>query len=147
MTATTTTIAAFRQALVDKIVMVSSVIQVDYGAPAVQQGECVYLGATVPSTHEQIALKADRRRRTEDYTTLVRVEIASQVDYPASEARAVEVAAAIESAIADDYLLGGAVDGLLWCVVREITMSSSIAGHGNPQTTIEMILESKAHLQ
>jgi len=147
MTATTTTIAAFRQALVDMIATVVTVNQVDYGAPAVQQGECVYLGATVPSTHEQRALKADRRRRTEDYTTLVRVEISSQVDYPQSEERCVEVAAAIESAIAADYLIGGSVEGLLWVVVREITMSSSIGGHGNPQTTIEMILDAKAHLQ
>lgn len=147
MTATTTTIAALRRELIDRISSVADVSQVSYGAPQTQQSECIYLGATVPSTHEQTALKDGRRNRTESYTTLVRIEISSQPDYPESERRCVEVAAAIESDLADDHGLSGAVDGLAWVVVREITMASAVGAHGNAMTTIEMILDAKAILR
>ncbi len=147
MAATTTTIAGFRRELVDLISTTLPTVQVEYGAPVSARSEVVYLGATVPSDHQQAGLKDGRRHRREDYTTLLRIEVASKVDYPENEARCVEIAAAIESALANDHTLGGAVPGVLWVVVTEMTMASAIGPQKTPITTIEMILNTKADLR
>ena len=80
-----------------------SSVQVSYAQPGLnQRRESVYLGDIETNTHTPEALASGRRRRIEEFTCEVFVQVSSKPTPQTCEARAVELANAVETVLADD---------------------------------------------
>ena len=122
-----------------------SAIQVSYGDPGgAQRRECVFLGNIETDDHVPESLAQGRRRRREDFTLEVFVEVSSKPTPQTCEARAVALAQAVETVLADDPQLNN-LSQLMFCQLRSMSMTTVEADA--PVCTIRMLIEAKARLQ
>jgi len=122
-----------------------SAIQVSYADPGgAQRRESVYLGNIDTNDHVPESLSSGRRRRIESFTLEVFVEVSSKPTPQTCEARAVELANAVETVLADDPQLGN-LSQLMWTQLRSMTMNTMEADA--PVCSIRMLLDAKARLQ
>ncbi len=80
-----------------------SSLQVTYAEPGQsQRREAVFLGDIDNNTHIPESLSSGRRRRIEEFSCEVFVQVSSKPTPQTCEARAVELANAVETVVADD---------------------------------------------
>ena len=122
-----------------------SSLQVSYGDPGgAQRRESVFLGDIETNDHVPESLSTGRRRRIEEFTLEVFVEVSSKPTPQACEERAVELARAVETVLADDPQLNN-LDQLMWCQLQSMSMSTVQADA--PVCTIRMLINANARLQ
>lgn len=147
MAAVTSTLAAARAALVDLIDAALPGVQVDYGAPPADEQRREFVAITTSSSGQvdDVHLKAGRRTREEDHETVVQVVVQTQQTPRAAEARACELAAAVEDILATDPKLGG-VPGLIAAWPVRIEIDCGYAAEGLPVCVLELTIRMKARL-
>lgn len=147
MGAVTSTLASARAALVDLIEAALPGVQVDYGAPPLDAQRREFVAITTSSTGQidDVHLKAGRRTREEDHETVVQVVVQTQLTPRAAEARACELAAAVENIVATDPKLGG-VPGLIAAWPVRIEIDTGYGPEGPPVCVLELIVAMKARL-
>ena len=124
-----------------------SSLQVTYGDPGgAARRECVFLGDITNNQHDPESFSTGRRRRLEDFDLEVFCFVNSK---PRSspqdcETRAIVLADAVETVVADDPQLGN-LTGLLWCQVKSMSMSTIETGDG-PACTVTVIINAHARL-
>lgn len=108
------TVVATKRALRQLIAAQLPAVQVKYGQPAAieKARECVWIGDT-EGTHTVPVLTAGRKRREEDYTITVFVEVVKdRGTLEDAEDRCEQITHAVEDVLANDPSLGN-VDGLV----------------------------------
>ena len=122
-----------------------SAVQCTYADPGgSQRREAIFLGDIETDDHVPESLSQGRRRRIEDFVCELFIEVSSKPTAQTAEARAVELANACETVIADDPGLDN-LSGLIFTAVRSLSMTTVEADQ--PVVTIRMLLEAKARLQ
>ena len=120
-------------------------IQVSYGDPGgSQRRESVFLGDIETNDHIAESLSSGRRRRIEEFTLECFVEVSSKPTPQACEERAVELANAVETVLADDPQLDN-LSQLMWCQLQSMTMTTVQADA--PVCTIRLLINANARLQ
>ena len=140
-------IANYKAALLTQLQANSTIssVQCTYADPGgSQRREAIFLGDIETDDHVPEALAPGRRRRIEDFTCEVFVEVSNKPTPQTAEARAVELANAIETVLADDPQLDN-LSGLVFTAVRSLSMNTVEADQ--PVVTIRLLLEAKARLQ
>lgn len=141
-----TTMAAVKAAL--KTMSKTAVgpnVQVTYGDPGeMARTEMIYIGAAVDNEQEPVALRSGPRKRDENYTVAIRIEVSSKGTPEAVEARAVLFATAIETAIAADPKLGN-VPNVLWAVVSGMSLDTTETTE-KPRCVLSIDVSVKARL-
>ena len=122
-----------------------SAVQCPYADPGgSQRREAIFLGDIETDDHVPEALAPGRRRRIEDFVCELFVEVSSKPTAQTAEARAVELANAVETVLSDDPQLDN-LSGLMFTAVRSLSMTTVEADQ--TVVTIRMLLEAKARLQ
>ena len=122
-----------------------SAVQCTYADPGgSQRREAIFLGDIDTDDPVPEALAPGRRRRIEDFVCELFVEVSSKPTAQTAEARAVELANAVETVLADDPQLDN-LSGLMFTAVRSLSMTTVEADQ--TVVTIRMLLEAKARLQ
>lgn len=143
--ATTTTVAAWRAAFYSALsTALHPTVHVSYGRPTQPRKELVVLGKTTEVDVEQMALRQTRTRRDETYTTEIHVEVQSKATAQASETRAAAIVADIEDLLANNPLVG-AVDGVLWAILRTADWDTIYNGE-QARTDVTLEIEVRAQL-
>jgi hypothetical protein len=140
-------IATYKAALLTQLQANSTIssVQCTYADPGgSQRREAIFLGDIETDDHVPEALAPGRRRRIEDFVCEVFVEVSNKPTPQTAEARAVELANAIETVLADDPQLDN-LSGLMFTAMRSLSMTTVEADQ--PVVTIRMLLEAKARLQ
>jgi hypothetical protein len=121
-----------------------STVQVTYADPGgAQRREAVFLGDIETNNHIPESFSTGRRRRVEDFTLEVLVEVSSKPNAQACEARAVALADAVDTVLADDPQLSD-LAGLMYCQTTNMTMTTLESDA--PVCTIRMLIQAKARL-
>lgn len=108
--------------------------------------ENVWCGRIRDNEHEAVALKSGRRRREENYTVDVFVEVTgTRLTVETAETRALALGLALEEYLADNPKLDGTVSGLLFAVVSGMELSSVESTDG-PHTRLTVSIDVKARL-
>ena len=108
--------------------------------------ENVWLGRIYDNEHDPVALKAGRRRREENFTLEIYVDVGgTRLTPERCETRALELGLLIEEYLADNPKLDGAVDGLLFAVVSGMELFTSQTTDG-PYTRHTVSVDVKARL-
>jgi len=125
-----------------------SAIQVAYGDPGeAMRRECVFLGDVVSNTHDPEALASGRRRRLENYTVDVEVFVQSKAaGQQEGEQRALVLANAVETVLADYPSLDDGVTGLMFVQCSGMSMSTAEAGIDGPRIQVTVHVNVKARL-
>jgi hypothetical protein len=141
-----TTMAAVKSALKTMVTTaVGSGVLITYGDPGeTARTEMVYIGAAVDNAHDPVALRSGPRKRDEDYTVSIMVEVSSKGTPEATEARAVALGTLIETAIAADPKLNNTAN-VLWAVVSGMSLDTSEAATA-PRTRLTIDVSVKARL-
>ena len=140
-------IATYKAALLTQLQANSTIsaVQCTYADPGgSQRREAIFLGDIETDDHTPESLSQGRRRRIEDFVCELFVEVSSKPTAQTAEARAVELANAVETVLADDPQLDN-LSGLMFTAVRSLSMTTVEADQ--PVVTIRMLLEAKARLQ
>lgn len=102
--------------------------KVYYGDPGDGRKDVVWVGDLVLGDIEPTALRAGRRKRDEDYTIYIFVEVTGTGrDVAKSEDRAIELGILVEEMLADDTTVQGSV-GTGWAIIsgeRLVTVTNS----------------------
>ena len=139
-------IATYKAALLTKLQANATLgaVQCTYADPGgSQRREAVFLGDIEIDDHEPEALAPGRRRRREDFVCELFIEVSSKPTPQTAEARAVELANAVETVLADDPTLGD-LSQLMFTQMRSLSMNTVQADQ--PVVTIRMLIEAKARL-
>ncbi len=125
-----------------------SSIQVAYGDPGeAMRRECVHLGDVTSNTHTPESLASGRRRRLEDYTLDIEVFVQSKAaGQQECEQRALVLANAVETVLADYPQLDGGVSGLMFVQCSGMSMSTAEAGIDGPRVQVTVHVDVKARL-
>mgnify|MGYP003648659320 FL=1 len=108
--------------------------------------ENIWFGRIFNNEHDAVALKAGRRRREENFTLEVYVEVGgTRLTPERSETRALELGLLIEEYLADNPKLDGTVDCLLFAVVSGMELFTSSTTDG-PLTRYTISVDVKARL-
>ena len=140
-------IANFKAALLTQLQANATIgaVQCTYADPGgSQRREAVFLGDIETDDHVPEALASGRRRRREDFVCELFIEVSSKPTPQTAEARAVELANAVETVLADDPQLDN-LSGLMFAAVRSLSMTTVQADQ--TVVTIRMLIEAKARLQ
>ena len=140
-------IANFKAALLTQLQANATLgaVQCTYADPGgSQRREAVFLGDIETDDHVPEALASGRRRRREDFVCELFIEVSSKPTPQTAEARAVELANAVETVLADDPQLDN-LSGLMFAAVRSLSMTTVQADQ--TVVTIRMLIEAKARLQ
>lgn len=143
------TIYTTKAALLTKLQAASALngIQVTYGDPVgAMRRESIFMGDVSSSIQEAESFGSGRRRRLEEYTIDVLVAIQSKPTHQEAEARALELAGAVEDVVADAPQLTGSVTGLMFVECAGISMSSAEAGTEGARVIATVHLTVKARL-
>ena len=120
-------------------------VQCTYADPGgSQRREAVFLGDIETDDHEPEVLAPGRRRRREDFTCELFIEVSSKPTAQTAEARAVELANAVETVLADDPQLDN-LSQLMFTAVRSLSMTT-VQADQSPVVQIRMLLDAKARL-
>lgn len=131
-----TTISVAKQAIFDGITTAlaadgdTSTVVTYYSEPADRPvKEYVYMGTLTLGTEEAVTLRSGRRKRDEEYVTrcIVVTSGSGRVTVQDIEERATIIGEVIETWIADNTSLGGAVD---WCVVTGLELDNILTPDG-----------------
>lgn len=144
---TMSTMAAVKAALTTALDARSALdgVLVTYGdAGDLATMETIRLGDTTFGIQEPAALRPSKRRRFEEYTLEVTVEVIGKVTPQANEARAIALAAEVEDAVAVDPTVG-AVTNLLFAYVTGMEMSTTETVSG-PRTEVMIEITCKGNL-
>ena len=142
--ATSTTVAAFRSALVTAVTAAAPEVQVTYGEKDTPRKEHILLGATTTGTDEAYALQSGRRKREENFDTEVFVRVSSKANAKANEARAAELVAVVEGVLADNVHLS--VDGVLFALISDFEWDTGYGPDSQPKTEVTLTVTTKARL-
>lgn len=108
--------------------------------------ENIWFGRISDNDHDPVALKAGRRRREENFTLEINVEVGgTRLTPERCETRALALGLLIEEYIADNPKLDGTVDGLLFAVVSGMELFTSQTTDG-PLTRHTIDVDVKARL-
>ena len=126
-----------------------SSVQVAYGDPGeAMRRESIYLGDIISNAQTPEALASGRRRRIEDYTLDVEVFIQSKAaGQQECEQRALVLANAVETVLADYPTLDDGVTGLMFVEASGMSMSTTEAGIDGPRCQVTVQVQVKARLQ
>ena len=126
-----------------------SSIQVSYGDPGeAMRRESIYLGDIISNSQTPEALASGRRRRVEDYTLDVEVFVQSKpVGQQEGEQRALVLAHAVETVLADYPTLDYGVTGLMFVECSGMSMTTTEAGIDGPRVQVTVQVHVKARLQ
>jgi hypothetical protein len=120
-------------------------VQVSYGDPGGDaQRETVWLGHTEDGSQEPLAMRAGRRRREENYTLHVHVEVIGRPTPEDNEARATDLCTAVEEVLADDPKVGN-TPGVIHAVVAGVEMATGETTDG-PRTVLTIFVSVKGVL-
>jgi hypothetical protein len=122
-------------------------VKVSFGDPGENAlKENVWFGRIYDNDHDPVALKAGRRRREENFTLEIYVEVGgTRLTPERCETRALELGLLIEEYLADNPKLDGNVDGLLFAVVSGMELFTSQTTDG-PYTRHTVSVDVKARL-
>ena len=125
-----------------------SSIQVAYGDPGeAMRRECVHLGDVTADSHTAESLSSGRRRRLEDFTLDIEVFVQSKAaGQQECEQRALVLANAVETVLADYPQLDGGVSGLMFVECSGMSMSTAEAGIDGPRIQVTVHVDVKARL-
>ena len=125
-----------------------SSIQVSYGDPGeAMRRESIYLGDIISDSHTPEALASGRRRRIEDFTLNVEVFVQSKAaGQQECEQRAIVLANAVETVLADYPSLDDGVTGLMFVDCSGMSMSTAEAGIDGPRVQVTVHTSVKARL-
>ena len=140
-------IANYKAALLTQLKANATIaaVQCTYADPGgSQRREAGFLGDIETDDHVPEALASGRRRRREDFVCELFIEVSSKPTPQTAEARAVELATAVETVLADDPQLDD-LSGLMFAAVRSLSMTTVQADQ--TVVTIRMLIEAKARLQ
>ena len=122
-----------------------SAVQCTYAAPGgSQRREAIFLGDIETDDFIPEALAPGRRRRRESFTCELFIEVSSKPTAQTAEARAVELANAVETVLADDPQLDN-LSQLMFTAVRSLSMTT-VQADQVPVVTIRMLLDAEARL-
>ena len=126
-----------------------SSIQVTYGWPGeAMRRESIHLGDVASNAHTPESLSSGTRRRIEDYTVDIEVFVQSKAaGQQEAEQRALVLANAVETVLADYPQLDGGVSGLMFVQCSGMSMSSAEAGIDGPRIQVTVHATVKARLQ
>ena len=123
----------------------SSAVQCTYADPGgSQRREAIFLGDIETDDFIPEALAPGRRRRRESFTCELFIEVSSKPTAQTAEARAVELANAVETVLADDPQLDN-LSQLMFTAVRSLSMTT-VQADQVPVVTIRMLLDAEARL-
>lgn len=108
-------------------------VQVYYGDPGKDaRRQLIMVGAVVDGTQEPYSLHAGPRRRDEEYTLKVHIEVWDQATPQAAETRAVAIGSELEAALAATPNLSGAASPppILWARPARVEMDTVQADEG-----------------
>jgi len=122
-------------------------VKVSYADPGERAlKENLWFGRIYDNEHEPVALKVGRRRREENFTAEVFVEVmGTRLTPERTEVRAMELGTALEEYLADNPKLDGTIEGLLFAVVSGMELSTTETSEG-PQTRLNIEVDVKARL-
>jgi hypothetical protein len=122
-----------------------SAVQCSYADPGgSQRREAIFLGDIETDDFIPEALAPGRRRRRESFTCELFIEVSSKPTAQTAEARAVELANAVETVLADDPQLDN-LSQLMFTAVRSMSMTT-VQADQVPVVTIRMLLDAEARL-
>ena len=122
-----------------------SAVQCTYADPGgSQRREAIFLGDIETDDFIPEALAPGRRRRRESFTCELFIEVSSKPTAQTAEARAVELANAVETVLADDPQLDN-LSQLMFTAVRSLSMTT-VQADQVPVVTIRMLLDAEARL-
>ena len=126
-----------------------SAIQCSYGDPGeAMRRESIYLGDIISDSHTPEALASGRRRRVEDYRLDVEIFVQSKAaGQQEGEQRALVLAHAVETVLADYPTLDDGVTGLMFVEVSGMSMTTAEAGIDGPRVQVTVQVHVKARLQ
>lgn len=142
------TIVATKQALIDALNDRPGLdgVLVSYGDPGDQaRKEMIWVGDIRIGSQEPVAIRATPIKREETYELWVNVTVAGKATNEKNEIRALELVHEVEELLSVDPKLSNEVDGLLWAIVTEMSLSTTQGGDG-PITTAVVTVEVKARL-
>lgn len=143
------TMVAFKSKLVSELAALPAMagVKVSYGDPGdLALKENVWCGKITDNEHEAVALKAGRRRREENYTADVYVEVTgTRLTVETAETRALALGLVLEEYLADNPKLDGTITGLLFAVVSGMELSTLESTDG-PHTRLTVSIDVKARL-
>jgi len=120
-------------------------VGVFYGAPGDRtMPELIYLGKATEVFQEPASFRSGRKRRDEEFTIELFVEVNSKATPELSETRAAAIVTIIEEMIADDPKVSNTTN-LLWVMVRNIEFSTRETGD-QPQTLATMEIVGKGRI-
>jgi hypothetical protein len=120
-------------------------IQCEYADPGgSQRREAIFLGDIETDDFVPEALAPGRRRRRESFSCELFIEVSSKPTAQTAEARAVELANAVETVLADDPQLDN-LSQLMFTAIRSLSMTT-VQADQVPVVTIRMLLDAEARL-
>lgn len=129
--ATTSTVYAFRAALVEAVAAVLTDVQVSHGYPGESflEREAVYVDR-VTGRHQIANIKAGRKQRDETYVATVVVSVVNDDGTAAdAEERAFELLQVVEDILADDPSMND-TDGVVHATAGDFRMLSDLTTNG-----------------
>lgn len=122
-------------------------VKLSYGDPGENAlKENIWFGRIYDNAHDPVALKAGRRRREENFTLDIYIEVGGvRLTPERCEARALELGLLIEEYLADSPKLDGTVTGLQFAVVSGMELFTSQTTDG-PYTRHTVSVDVKARL-
>jgi hypothetical protein len=143
------TMVAFKSALVVNLAALPGMagVKVSYADPGDKAlKENVWCGRITDNEHEAVALRAGRRRREENFTAEVFIEVVgTRLTAERAETRALALGLVLEEYLADNPKLDGSVDGLAFAVISSMELATLETTEG-PQTRLTVGIYVKARL-
>lgn len=140
---------AFKSKLVSELAALPSMtgVKLSYGDPGENAlKETIWCGRILENEHEPVALKAGRRRREENFTLEVYVDVTgTRLTHERAESRAVALGQALEEYLADNPKLDDSVTGLLFAVVSGMELVTLQTTDG-PSTRLTVSIDVKGRL-
>ena len=140
-------IANYKAALLTQLKANATIaaVQCTYADPGgSQRREAIFLGDIETDDFIPDARAPGRRRRRESFTCELFIEVSSKPTAQTAEARAVELANAVETVLADDPQLDN-LSQLMFTAVRSLSMTT-VQADQVPVVTIRMLLDAEARL-
>lgn len=149
MSATTTTAAAFRAALLDAMAADATLgsSMVTYEPVSDPPRNTTTLGTEVEWEGEVRSMKSGRKHRDGEYTFSVSFHVATKQDQRSNEATAVAMMAALEDLLADSPTLSDTVAGVKWAQVSGWLMETEKDADGFAAVELEAEVTVKELLQ
>lgn len=142
------TIVATKQALISLLNSRPGLdgVLIHYGEPGdLARKETIWIGDVKVADQRPVAIRATPTKREEVFELWVTVDVNGKANAEKNEIRAIELVNEVEELLSIDPKLSNEVEGLLWAIVTEMSVTTDQGGDG-PITRALITVEVTARL-